>query len=148
MKELKRITLPVLVLTSDFGTVNMWDWEIVTFMKSSGMNAFTPYDLEQTQTICRALALKREMKEVKFLVFQDRPGVGGQQAEIFKRFWWWEDRSAELIREKFGIRIVKKSFKKLGEAAKKIGDAEARADPEGPAQSRRRAWANGPSARR
>jgi hypothetical protein len=71
--------------------------------------------------------LKREMKEVKFLVFQDQPGVGGKQAEIFKRFWWWEDRSAELIREKFGIRIVKKSFKELGEAAKRITDADARA---------------------
>jgi hypothetical protein len=124
--DLKRIKLPALVLTSDFGTVNMWDWEIVTFMKSIGMIAFTPYELDQARRICRALALKREMKEVKFLVFQDRPGVGGKQAEIFKRFWWWEDRSAEIIREKFGIRIVKKSFKELGESAKRISDAEAR----------------------
>jgi hypothetical protein len=126
LKDLKRITLPALVLTSDFGTVNMWDWEIVTFMKSIGMVAFTPYELDQARRICRALALKREMKEVKFLVFQDKPGVGGKQAEIFKRFWWWEDRSAEIVREKFGIRIVKKSFKELGEAAKKIDNAEAR----------------------
>ncbi|HTO22745.1 MAG TPA: hypothetical protein VMQ10_09665, partial [Spirochaetia bacterium] len=87
LNELKRVPLPVLVLTSDFGTVNMWDWEIVTFMKSLGMRTFTPYDIEQTRKICRALALKREMKEVKFLVFQDRPGVGGRQPEIFKRFW-------------------------------------------------------------
>ena len=127
LNELKRVPLPVLVLTSDFGTVNMWDWEIVTFMKSLGMRTFTPYDIEQTRKICRALALKREMKEVKFLVFQDRPGVGGRQPEIFKRFWWWEDRSAELIREKLGIRIVRKSFKTLGESAKKISDQEARA---------------------
>ena len=127
LEALKTIALPVLVLTSDFGTVNMWDWEIVTFMRSLGMNAFTPYDIEQTRKICRALALKREMKEVKFLVFQDKPGVGGQQAEIFKRFWWWEDQATELIREKFGIRIVKKSFKTLGEQARKISDAEARA---------------------
>ena len=127
LKALKAVKLPALVLTSDFGTVNMWDWEIVTFMKSLGMTVFTPYDPGQTRTVCRALALKREMREVKFLVFQDRPGLGGQQAEIFKRFWWWEDRSAELIRQTFGIRIVKKSFKELGDAARKIGDAEARA---------------------
>jgi hypothetical protein len=126
LDALKKIKLPVLVLTSDFGTVNMWDWEIVTFMKAAGMNAFTPYNIEQTKTICRALALKREMKQVKFLVFQDRPGVGGQQAEIFKRFWWWEDRCTELIKDKFGITIVKKSFKTLGEQAKKIADADAR----------------------
>jgi hypothetical protein len=42
LDALKRLPLPALVLTSDFGTVNMWDWEIVTFMKSIGMNAFTP----------------------------------------------------------------------------------------------------------
>lgn len=127
LDALKKIALPVLVLTSDFGTVNMWDWEIVTFMRSRGVNAFTPYDIEQTRKICRALALKREMKEVKFLVFQDRPGVGGEQAEIFKGSWWWEDKACEQIRQKFGIRIVKKSFKTLGEQAKKISDGEARA---------------------
>jgi hypothetical protein len=126
LAALKKITSPVLVLTSDFGTVNMWDWEIVTFMRSLGMKTFTPYTLEQARRICRALALKREMNEVKFLVFQDRPGVGGEQPEIFRRFWWWEDRASELIRETFGIRIVKKSFRELGEAAARIDDAEAR----------------------
>jgi hypothetical protein len=127
LDALKRLPLPALVLTSDFGTVNMWDWEIVTFMKSLGMKAFTPYDLSLTRTICRALALRREMKDVKFLVFQDRPGVGGEQPEIFKRFWWWEDRANELIREKFGIRVVRKSFERLGAAASAVSDADARA---------------------
>lgn len=127
LAALKKITCPVLVLTSDFGTVNMWDWEIVTFMRSLGMKTFTPYDVAQARRICRALGLKREMKEVKFLVFQDRPGVGGEQPEIFRRFWWWEDKCAELIREKFGIRIVKKSFKTLAEQAKKIDNAQAQA---------------------
>jgi hypothetical protein len=125
LAALKKITIPVVVLTSDFGTVNMWDWEIVTFMRSLGMKTFTPYTVEQARRICRALALKREMHEVKFLVFQDRPGVGGAQPEIFRRFWWWEDKSAELIREKFGIRIVKKSFKTLAEQAKRIDNAQA-----------------------
>ncbi|MDD5673051.1 MAG: hypothetical protein PHC61_02720 [Chitinivibrionales bacterium] len=127
LSALKKIALPVLVMTSDFGTVHIWDWEIVTFMRSLGLTVFAPYDLSQAQQICRALALRREMKQVKFLVYQDKPGIGGQQPDIFKRFWWWEDRAAELIREKFGIRIVKKSFKALGAAAKKIGDAQARA---------------------
>ena len=126
LSALKKVALPALVLTSDFATVNMWDWEIVTFMKSLGMKVFAPYDIELTRKICRALALKREMRSAKFLMFQDKPGVGGKQAEIFKRFWWWEDRCTEMIREKFWIRIVKKSFQKLGEDAKRIGDAEAR----------------------
>ncbi|MGA2974301.1 MAG: hypothetical protein ABSF77_03225 [Spirochaetia bacterium] len=123
---LKRTALPCLVLTSDFGTVNMWDWEIVTFMKSVGMRTFTPYTIGLTRTICRALALRRHMREVKFLVFQDRPGAGGEQPEIFKRFWWWEDRCTELIRQKFGIQIVKKSFQKLGQQASAISDSDAR----------------------
>jgi hypothetical protein len=127
LDALKRLPLPALVLTSDFGTVNMWDWEIVTFMKSLGIRAFTPYDISLTRTICRALALKREMREVKFLVFQDRPGVGGEQPEIFKRFWWWEDRCTELIRQTFGIKVVKKSFQNLGEEARRISDTDARA---------------------
>ncbi len=126
LADLRRISLPCLVLTSDFGTVNMWDWEIVTFMKSVGVSVFTPYDIGTTRTICRALALRRQMRDLKFLVFQDRPGVGGEQPEIFKRFWWWEDRCAELISRKFGIRIEKKSFRKLGEEAKAISDDDAR----------------------
>jgi hypothetical protein len=126
LDALRKIKLPALVLTSDFGTVNMWDWEIVTFMKSLGMKAFTPYTIELARTICRALALKREMRETRFLVFQDRPGVGGEQPGIFRRFWWWEDRCSELIRQTFGIRIVKKSFQTLGEEARRVSDEDAR----------------------
>lgn len=122
---LKRISLPCLVLTSEFGTVNMWDWEIVTFMKAEGLTVFTPYNLELTKLACRSFALKRHMRTTKFLVFQDNPGEG-MQAEIFKRFYWWEDACTEATRERFRIRIVKKSFKDLGAKAKEIGDEAAR----------------------
>ena len=108
---LKRIKLPMLITTSDFGAVNMWDWEIVTFLKSSGLDVFAPYNLELTKKICSSLALKRDLNKTKFLMFQDNPGVG-MQAEIFKRFYWWEERSERLMREKFGVKLIKKSFKK------------------------------------
>ena len=121
---LKRIKLPLLVATSDFGTVNMWDWEIVTFLKAESLKVFAPYSFDLTKKLCKSFALKREMKKTKFLVFQDNPGAG-MQAEIFKRFYWWEERCQEAIKEKFGISIVKKSFKELAEKAKKISDAEA-----------------------
>lgn len=119
---LKKIKLPLLVATSDFGTVNMWDWEIVTFLKSEGLKVFAPYSLGLTKSICRSLALKRELKKTKFLVFQDNPSVG-MQAEIFKRFYWWEERCERSIKEKFGVSVVKKSFKELAEKAKKISDS-------------------------
>ncbi|MCX7040568.1 MAG: hypothetical protein NT005_15705, partial [Spirochaetes bacterium] len=64
---LKKLRLPFLVLTSEFGTVNMWDWEIVTFMKSQGMEVFTPYNLGLTKLACRGFALKRSMRSAKFL---------------------------------------------------------------------------------
>lgn len=119
---LKKIKLPLLVATSDFGTVNMWDWEIVTFLKSEGLKVFAPYSLGLTKSICRSLALKRELKKTKFLVFQDNPSVG-MQAEIFKRFYWWEERCERSIKEKIGVSVVKKSFKELAEKAKKISDS-------------------------
>ncbi len=119
---LEKIKLPFLVTTSDFGAVNVWDWEIVTFLKAEGLKVFAPYNLDLTKKICKSLALKRDMKKTKFLVFQDNPGVG-LQAEIFKRFYWWEERCEKSIKEKFGISIVKKSFKELSEKAKKISDS-------------------------
>ena len=122
--EIKKIKVPLLALTSEFGTVNMWDWEIVSFLKSQGLRTFSPYNIELSRKICKTLALKRDMKRTKFLLFQDNPGVG-MQAEIFKRFYWWEQSCTDLIKKKFGIEIQKKSFERLGEYAKSIPDREA-----------------------
>lgn len=123
--EIRKIREPLIILTSEFGTVAMWDWEIVTFLKAKGIKIFAPYDLALTRVICRALAVKEELKTTKFLVFQDKPGVGGMQPEIFKRFYWWEDSCTALLEEKFGVRIIRKSFEKLGADAKNISDADA-----------------------
>jgi len=124
VEEIKKITKPLIALTSEFGTVAMWDWEIITFLKAEGLKVFAPYDLELTKVICRAFGVKNEMKHTKFLVFQDEPGESGMQPEIFKRFYWWEDSCTKLMEEKFKIKIVKKSFKKLAEDAKSIPDAD------------------------
>lgn len=125
IEEIKKIKLPILALTSEFGTVAMWDWEIITFLKSEGLKTFAPYNIELTKLICRTLALKRDLIQTKFLIFQDNPGEAGMQADIFKRFYWWEDSCTQLIEEKFGVKIVKKSFKKLADDAKQISDEEA-----------------------
>jgi L-fucose isomerase-like protein len=64
------------------------------------------------------------MRSTKFLVFQDSPGEG-MQADIFKRFYWWEEKCIDLMKQKFGLTVVKKSFKELAEHAKQLPDQEA-----------------------
>jgi hypothetical protein len=118
------IDVPILFVTTEFGTLSMWDWEIAEYLKSHGIRTIAPYQLEQTKKVCAALAVKRELQETKFLVYQDDPGEGFQ-APIFKRFYWWEDECSERLHDKFGIEVVKKSFQELGAAAKAISDAAA-----------------------
>jgi hypothetical protein len=123
--DFKAIRIPMLVVTSEFATVSMWDWEINRYLALEGVRVIAPYNLEQTKMLCRALGLKKELHQSRFLVYQDNPGAGFQ-AEIFKRFYWWEAECTQRMREKFGVEIVKQSFKELGERAKAIPDETAR----------------------
>ena len=120
------LDVPILVLTSEFGTMSMWDWEIMSFLESEHVSVIAPYNVEQAKHACRALAVKRDIRHAKFLVFQDNPGAGAQ-ADIFKRFYWWEDQCTQRILERFGLTIEKRSFKLLGAEAQAISDGEARA---------------------
>jgi hypothetical protein len=124
--DFKAIGLPILVITSEFGTVSMWDWEINRYLRTEGVQVFAPSSLEQSLLLCRTLALKRELARAKFLVFQDNPGEGFQ-ASIFKRFYWWEAECVQRMFKVFGIRIEKRSFRTLGQAAREIPDDEAKA---------------------
>ena len=125
-EELKKITLPVVVLTSEFGTVEMWDWEIVTFLRDAGLNVFSPYSVELAKCIFRAIGCKKTMKKgARFLMFQDSPGEG-MQAYIFKRFYWWEQECTQLLEENFGLKIIYKSYAKLSEKAKSVTDEKAK----------------------
>ena len=126
LADFKAIQMPILVITSEFGTVSMWDWEINSYLASEGVHVLAPNSLEQARKILKACALKRELKQTKFLVYQDNPGEGFQ-ADIFKRFYWWEKECVDRLESKFGISVIKKSFKELGEAARQIPDAEAQA---------------------
>lgn len=123
-EAIKAYRLPVLVVTSPFGTMNMWDWEIVTYLHHHGIQVFAPYSLELTRSVVRAFAFRKRAKGAKFLVFQDNPGEG-MQADIFKRFFWWEEECREGIREKFGIDVVVRSFRELGAKAKNLPDEDA-----------------------
>jgi hypothetical protein len=124
--KLKNLPQPLLIVTSEFGTVSMWDWEINSYLTTKGIKVIGPTSLEKTKQVCRAFALKRQLKKSKLLVFQDNPASGGgNQDEIFKRFYWWEPECITAIEKKYGVSVVKKSFKKLAEDARSIPDESA-----------------------
>jgi hypothetical protein len=96
--KIEKLPQPLLIVTSEFGTVSMWDWEINSFLSAKGVKVIGPTDLVKTKQACRALALRRQLKQSKLLVYQDNPaGVGSLQYEIFKRFYWWEPECVDAI---------------------------------------------------
>jgi hypothetical protein len=126
VEKIQKLPQPLMIVTSEFGTVSMWDWEINSYLTAKGIKVIGPTSLEKTKQVCRAFALKRQLKHSKLLVFQDNPASGGgNQDEIFKRFYWWEPECINAIEKKYGVSIVKKSFKKLGEDARAISDESA-----------------------
>lgn len=126
IEEIKAIPIPIMVVTSEFGTVNMWDWELVHYLKLNGIQTICPPSLEDTRLVCRALVVRRQMAESKFVVYLDDPaGPTGQQSDIFKRFFWLEKEASRQISEKYGITIEKRSFRDLASRAREISDGDA-----------------------
>lgn len=123
-EALKEYGKPILVITSRFGTVDMWDWELISYLKSAGLNVFSPYDVQLGKTIFRALAVKERLKGAKFLMFQDDPGEG-MQAYIFKRFYWWEKECTENMEKFFGAQLIYKSWKEVNARAAARDEEEA-----------------------
>jgi uncharacterized protein involved in tolerance to divalent cations len=126
-EEMKQLDLPMIILTSSFGTVEMWDWEIVAYLREQlKLTVFTPYNIELGKTIMRAVSAKKNMAggKVNFLMFQDSLGEG-MQAYIFKRFYWWEEECKETIEKAFGIKIIYRSWKELNERAEQISEEAA-----------------------
>ena len=123
--EIGSIPLPLLVLTSEYGTMAMWDWELISYLRAGGVETLAPYSLAAARTACRALAAKRELAGGTFVVYQDHPGEAGFQPSIFKRFYWWEDECAERIHDRFGLTIEKRSFAELGRRARAVPEREA-----------------------
>lgn len=119
------IDKPILVITTKFGVSLMFDWESVAYLKSKGLQVFNPHSTELGKTILKTLALKRQMRGQKFLIFQDTPG-DGLIPEQFKIFYWWNEECTKDIQEKFGIEIVKKPYKELCDSAKAIDDETAK----------------------
>ena len=110
LEAFRAIEIPVLVLTSDFGTMAMWDWE-TRLPAAPGRQVMSPTPW-RGQDGCRALR-HHAAAAARSSCTRTTPERGKQPA-IFKRFYWWEDECSERIREKFGLRIYKRSFAELG----------------------------------
>jgi hypothetical protein len=123
-ENFQAISIPILVLTSEFMTISMWDWEIMNFLRGKGVSVLAPYNKEQSQTICRSLALKKSLHETTFLIFQDNPGEGFQP-DIFKCFYWWGSECTELLHKRLGITIERRSLEELGKQEHATSDEEA-----------------------
>lgn len=126
LDKIQKLPQPLLVATSEFGTVSMWDWEINSYLAAKGVKVIGPTSLEKTKQVCRAFALKRQLKHSKLLAYWDKPASGGgNQDEIFKRFYWWEPECIQAIEAKYGVKVIVKSFKQLAQDASAISDQAA-----------------------
>jgi hypothetical protein len=122
-----RIQRPILLVTSEFGTVSMWDWEIRDHLRRRGVGTIAPTSLQEYQDILRTLATKEALARSTMLVYQDDLGAG-MQPDIFKRFYWWEDECVRDMQQAFGVTIERRSFRELAARAAAIPDGRVDAE--------------------
>lgn len=117
----RAIKQPILVITSEFGTVSMWDWEIRDYLRRRGVDTIAPTSLQEYHDICRALGTKETLARSSMLAYQDDLGAG-KQPDIFKRFYWWEDTCAADMHNAFGVNVERRSFRELAARAAAVSD--------------------------
>jgi hypothetical protein len=115
---------PILLTTSTHGTVFMWDWEGRDWLRRRGVATLAPNSPAEFADILRALAVKRSLPGSKILAYWDDLGAG-QQADVFKRFFWWEDECSRLLRERLGVEVTRRSFRDLAARAAAINETRA-----------------------
>jgi hypothetical protein len=110
------LAIPIVIVTSEFGTVSMWDWEIRDFLSRRGVPTLAPTSVAEYRDVIRSLGARRTVAGATMLAYQDDLG-GGKQPDIFKRFYWWEDECVSDLQRQFGIRIQRRSFRELARRA-------------------------------
>ena len=118
----RAIDKPILVITSEFATVSMWDWEIRDFLRRRGVATVAPTSLQESEDICRALGVKETLAQCTMLAYQDDLGAG-MQPDIFKRFFWWEEECVRSMHERFGVTIEHRSYRELAARAAAVPEA-------------------------
>jgi hypothetical protein len=125
--EFAAISVPILVITSEFGTVSMWDWEIRDFLRRRGVDTVAPTSLQEFHDICRALAVRERLTSSTMLAYQDDLGAG-KQPDIFKRFFWWEDECVDAMHDAFGVSVERRSYRELWAQARALPDERIEAE--------------------
>lgn len=116
LEGFRAVSAPILVVTSEFGTVSMWDWEIRDFLRRRGVATIAPTSAQELHDVLRALDLKTSLRSATMLAFQDDLGAG-KQPDIFKRFYWYEPACAEAFRDQLGVTVEVRSFRELARRA-------------------------------
>jgi hypothetical protein len=127
VESFRRIDHPILLITSEFGTISMWDWEIRDFLRRRGVTTVAPTSLGECEDLCRALATADALRRSAMLAYQDDLGAG-MQPEIFKRFYWWEDECIRDMEKTFGLTVERRSFRALAARADAVPDARVDAE--------------------
>ena len=73
LEELRRIPVPLLVVTSEFGTVSMWDWEIRDYLRRRGVDTVAPTSREELVDVLRGLAVRADPAPVADARLPRRP---------------------------------------------------------------------------
>lgn len=116
LAEFRRIEVPVLVITSEFGTVSMWDWEIRDYLRRRGVDTVAPTSHSELVDLLRALAVRETLPRSRMLAYLDDLG-GGMQADIFKRFYWYEEECVTDLQRSLGVTVERRSFRELAARA-------------------------------
>ncbi len=122
LAELRRIGVPLLVVTSEFGTVSMWDWEIRDYLRRRGVDTVAPTSRQELVDVLRGLAVRQTLPRSRMLAYLDDLGAG-MQPDIFKRFYWWEEECVSDLQQRLGVTVERRSWRELAARAAAVPEA-------------------------
>ena len=122
LADFRAVRVPILVVTSEFGTVSMWDWEIRDFLRRRGVATTAPTSEQELLDVVRASALRRRLRGATMLAYQDDLGAG-KQPDIFKRFYWYEPDCVTAFADQLGVTVDIRSYRELSERARGLDPA-------------------------
>ena len=122
LEEFRRLDVPILVVTSEFGTVSMWDWEIRDYLRRRGVDTVAPTSRQELVDVLRALAVRETLPRARMLAYLDDLGAG-MQPDIFKRFYWWEEECVSDLQQRLGVTVERRSWRELAARAAAVPEA-------------------------